>query len=517
MKSFKEDVQYKKALEYIKKEKFEEAIEQYQILIKNTSLQKKKYLIELAKLYQNLGNNGNNNNGNSNNDKILQCYFDIISFDPNDGFILNEIGILYFNAKKYKEALLYFYKILKIKELPDVYNNIGTCYVNMKNYNLAELTFLKSYNINQNDGSKRSLGSIYYYIKQYDKSLLYYNQIPNKSPSDLYNMSFTYLSKKQFKKGFELYENRLISNNIEPQTGLKERVDIPQIPYWNGKDHCNRLLIVYEQGIGDNIQYFRFIIQLSKENPTMKIDYFCKTIISHIFDIDKYENVSIVDNVVFNNYDFKIYIMSLPSILRLNSIQPNNEQYIKMNNNLLLSWKEQMQHLKKFRVGFVYNGLLKSFVDKYIPIKEFIQLCDLDIDLICIHKKQDIDDPLYTDINTDTNTKNTDINTNIKNTKNTISNLHFFDIDNDVPFEDTIHILHNIDLLITIDTYIAHLAGVMNINTWLLLGYSEWRWSNHETETYWYNSVKLVRKTEETEFKDLIIKVKEQLKVLLIS
>ena len=88
--------------------------------------------------------------------------------------------------------------------------------------------------------------------------------------------------------------------------------------------------------------------------------------------------------------------------------------------------------------------------------------------------------------------------------------MHFLDIDGDGPFVDTIAILKNIDLLITIDTSIVHIAGVMNVKTWLLLGkYSDWRWSDRET-TYWYNSVELLR-NHTSELKNIIPLVKDKL------
>ena len=71
--------------------------------------------------------------------------------------------------------------------------------------------------------------------------------------------------------------------------------------------------------------------------------------------------------------------------------------------------------------------------------------------------------------------------------------------------------MQNIDLLITIDTFIAHLAGILNIKTWLLLGISEWRWSDDPNKTYWYNSVELIRTKENQNLKDLLINVKERL------
>lgn len=92
----------------------------------------------------------------------------------------------------------------------------------------------------------------------------------------------------------------------------------------------------------------------------------------------------------------------------------------------------------------------------------------------------------------------------LKENKRLKEKITFFEIDNDVPFEDTICLLQNIDLLLTIDTFIVHLAGVLNVKTWLLLGkYSEWRWSDTDS-TYWYNSVELLRVKEEIELKSIL-------------
>ena len=203
----------------------------------------------------------------------------------------------------------------------------------------------------------------------------------------------------------------------------------------------------------------------------MKITYFCKSIVSHIFK--EYPNITIMCNDInLKNYDYKAFIMSLPNILKLNTILPNTENYININNNKLKYWENEFLQFKKLKIGFVYNGLLSSFIEKNIPLQEFNILSDLNIDLICLHKK----DEIIEDIN----------KIEFK------EKINYYDIYKDKSFEDTIFILKNLDLLITIDTSIVHLAGILNIKTWLLLGYSEWRWSNKNT-TYWYNSVELIR------------------------
>ena len=346
------------------------------------------------------------------------------------------------------------------------------------------------------------MANLYYYLKNYTESIEFYKKaLSNKGFINnddilLYNfaLALSYIAKKDFTNGFALYEKRLLTNDINKQTGKPDRLEIPQIDLWNGKDICDKLLVVYEQGIGDNIQYYRFLIQLAEKYPRMEIHYFTRENLVHLFTTP-HKNIKIIENILTMDYDYKIYIMTLPKILNLTSIEPNKINYIKMNEDKLLYWKEKTAPLKKFRVGFVYNGLLSSFIEKYIPLEEFGTLCDLNIDLICIHRKSEIDNDL----------KNISFRDKITH----------YDIDIDKPFEDTVHLLKNIDLLITVDTYIVHLAGVLNVKTWLLLGTHDWRWSNDENKSYWYDSVEFIRTKEYEEFKDNINTAKTKLSELL--
>jgi tetratricopeptide (TPR) repeat protein len=434
---------------------------------------------------------------NKNMEAITECYIKIIKIQPFNGVILNQIGVCYFKMNQFKLAIHYFEKILKIKQLEDVYCNIGNCYVSLKQYDLAKDAFISAYKLNKTHNlTNSSLGSLYYYIKDYKKSIEHYEKLKNLDATDLYNLSFPYLGLKKFEKGFELYENRLkIKSTTNPQN-MGDRVELPFLPEWDGNESCDSLLVIAEQGLGDMIQFYRFILDLVQKKPSIKITFFCKIELAHLFETyNKFDIITEMTFLTAAKYQRKAYLMSLPSLLKVTDIQANSISYIKTDENVLLYWKNKMSSLKKFKVGFVYNGLLSSFIEKYIPLNEFKELCNLDIDLICLHRKKDIEHDVK------------DMNLS------SIENLHFFDIDADVPFQDTIHILKNIDLLITIDTFIVHLAGIMNVKTWLLLGYSEWRWGNDEN-TYWYNSVELIR-SNGGEFKNTIKTAKQMLKKLI--
>jgi len=410
------------------------------------------------------------------------------------GVHVNQLGVCHNNIGEFEKAIEYFKMILKIKnDIPEIYNNIGNSYVSLKKYKDAEINFLISLKIIESDCTNISLANLYFYMKDYEKSLVFYNKVPYENLGQfIYNLSFSHLGKKDFIKGFELYENRLIHDKICRQTGKPTRVSIPQIPNWNGKAQCNHLLIIYEQGIGDNIQYYRFLIQFARENPQMKITYFAKNTVADILE-KPCENIDIVKQLSeTGRYNYKIYIMSLPNILKINEISPITESYINIDEKNNLQWKNVLSSISGFKVGFAYNGLLSSFIEKNVDIEEFAKLSS-DVNFICLHKMSEVE-------------------SDVKKMEKK-SNFHFFDIDIDEEksFQDTIAILNNIDLLITVDTAIVHLAGVMGVKTWLLLGYgSDWRWFNDDYCS-WYNSVELIRMRKNVELKNVMPVVKKKL------
>ena len=76
-------------------------------------------------------------------------------------------------------------------------------------------------------------------------------------------------------------------------------------------------------------------------------------------------------------------------------------------------------------------------------------------------------------------------------------------------YSDTAALLKNIDILITIDTSIAHLAGAMGIRTYLMLPYdSEWRWFYNEKSTEWYNSIKIFKQNIPNDWDSVIDRIK---------
>lgn len=139
----------------------------------------------------------------------------------------------------------------------------------------------------------------------------------------------------------------------------------------------------------------------------------------------------------------------------------------------------------------MYSGLLVSYIDKQIELSDFKPICcDENIQTICLHK---MDDKLRDDFSK----------------IDFASEIFMEEIDMNQAFMDTISILRNIDVLVTIDTSIAHLAGVMGVKTLLLIGYtSEWRWFDTD-DKIWYDSVNIIRMRQQKPLADLIPIIKQ--------
>lgn len=416
-------------------------------------------LLSLAKLYE---------EDKLFNDAIF-CYHkiskSILNTSPQIIFLNSCIARCFMLKGDFDNSIKYYLEIYDIDpNIPDILVNIATCKIHQKKISDSLFFLKKVLSIRENSDILKMIGEVYYYLKDYQESIYYY-----KKSNDKYALSFSILATKNFEDGFKYYENRLLDNGTCHQTGLPLRQHI-NLPDWDGKIPCKKLLVIYEQGIGDNIMYFRFLIQLAKKFPDIKITYFCKKIVSH-FLYSHLDNLIINDDANFEipSFDFKCFIMSIPHILNITSISPNKLHYIKVYEKHITKWKNILNKSKPL-VGFFYKGLLKSSIDKNIDINILNNLFNLDIDFVCLHKKDEIekDIPFFS------------------------KNIKTFDIDNNKAFEDTISILKNIDLLITIDSSIVHLAGAMDIPTYLLLGpISEWRWFNNN-EKVWYNSVNVL-------------------------
>lgn len=437
----------------------------------------------------------------------------VIAMNPNYGKAYISLGNVYFSMQNFKNAIENYLRGIQI--LPDQYealNNLGVCYTSLRQYKQsikyfdesinAKLDYSLAYNNkgnalnmlcrfeeafmcldlaksldNKNSEIPLNLGNLMFIQSQYAEAIKHYEHAINLNPNyaDAYfNLSLIKLLFCDFQNGLNFYEWRLSPDRKNPIYNNKiEKM-------WDGKVSLkNKILVVLsEQGLGDTIQFCRFVKLLnpSANEVIFKVQ---DCLVELISSFDK--SIRVVSNrEKIENFDFQIPLMSLPSIFKMTyKTIPSEDKYLYANYSLIKKWKLKLGS-KGFKIGVSWKGS-NSDADRFrsFSLKEFEVLSSLKgVRFISLQK---YDGEILLDNNS---------NIKIEDYTNEIDN-------GDQAFSDTAAIIENLDLVITCDTSIGHLAGSLNCPTWIVLASShDWRWFLNNENSAWYPSVSLFRQKD---------------------
>jgi tetratricopeptide (TPR) repeat protein len=294
-----------------------------------------------------------------------------------------------------------------------------------------------------------------------------------------YDLAMVLLANGDFARGFAEHEHRRI------QTSLK---DAP--PLWQGEDLAGRTILVHaEQGMGDTIQFARYIPLLAERGA--RVIFGVPPSLRGLFA--GFPGTAGVTSVVeaASLADFHVPLMSLPHRFgtQLRSIPP--APYLTVPGTLKARLKRPPG--TNIAAGIVWAGSAKYSSDRHrsLPVEEFLALAELP--RVALHSLQvgprsaDLaaagGDALVTDLSPQL-----------------------------TDFAITAAVLNEIDLVITVDTAVAHLAGAMGRPCWVLLPFSaDWRWLRNREDSPWYPSLRLFRQTSPGDWPGVMQRVRNAL------
>ena len=273
-----------------------------------------------------------------------------------------------------------------------------------------------------------------------------------------------------FEQGWKLYEHRWKTSELTDWKFVTTK------PKWDGTQSLEgkTLLIVSEQGYGDTLQFCRFVPQLEKFGCTVKF-----IVLSPLYEM--MEQISGVSQLLRETdpvpaYDYYCDLMSVPLALQvtIDSI-PFASGYLRSDVSRVQHWRNRLAHqTRQRRIGIVWAGNPehKNNYLRSIPFDAIKQLFSLDADFTILQKEISAAEKLEIEA---------------------LGNVHFYG--NEVTtFIDTAALVELMDIVVTVDTSVAHLAGAMSKPTWVLLSYhSDWRWLLNTDRSPWYDSVRLFR------------------------
>ena len=436
----------------------------------------------------------------------------LLEFEPNNSDGLLNLGVCKLHNNECTEALHYFERVIQIDP------TLGSAWVNKGNLLLEEgmleeaaKCFNKTLDLGTHDEEALiGLGNLHNELEEYKQGIECFSKVLEINPNNAqakWNKAISLLRVGDFKEGWKLYESRW------DISGMREYKKNLGSPLWLGKEPLNgkTILIVAEQGYGDTIQFCRYIPKLESMGakvvmavPNSLIDLM-QTISSSVTIVPD-ENLFLES--LLGDIDFFCPIMSLALAFEttLKSI-PNHLPYLFVDEKRRNYWHKKMRELRinfetvrdPFRVGISWTGsghyAGRKNPKRDIPPKEFANLInglrEKRIEFHSLQIEEHINDVLL---------------------KMVAGNLikHDQDLKN---FSDTAALMMELDLIVSIDTATAHLAGALNRPTLLLIprppDFMALTEGNHSP---WYPNTTVLRQQERkkwcaplSQVKDLIL------------
>ena len=286
-----------------------------------------------------------------------------------------------------------------------------------------------------------------------------------------FNLAVAYLLKGDYENGWQHYESRW---RYEHMAGVKPQLPKPE---WSGEDLKDKtILIVGEQGLGDQIQFLRFTANL--QSAGAKIKLVMSPGVKALFPAPAGNIIGIYEpGEDLGEYDYWISMMSIPRVieLRLETIT-HQLQYIAATPEKAQEWSDRLGLKKRMRIGVCWRGRTDSWIHnhKAMPVEKMAELIRRNPEHQWINLTVDSTEEESAAITA----------AGGECYPGTIKD-----------FSDTAGLMHHLDLVISVDTANAHLAGAMGRPVWIPLNaYGNcWRWLLKREDSPWYPSARLFR------------------------
>ena len=431
----------------------------------------------------------------------LETFDKALLIQPKSPEALHNKGMALERLGKLNDALQnYEFAIIGAPESAPTHNNMGNVLRELGYYEKSISCFEKAIAINPSySEAYNNLGWTFYTIRQFQDAINAYKKALSFNPNQteaLFNLSLCNLMLGDLKSGWVNYEHRKLQPFYVARKFSK--------PSWTGSEPlANKSIFIYsEQGLGDTIQFCRYIELLAKEGAQVFFEPQppLRNLLAKLNGVSKIVSPLINDSTC----DYQCSLMSLPLAFNttIDTI-PNKIPYITAERSKVNLWIKKLESIKGPKVGLVWSGGFRPNQPDLWSVNDrrnisFAKISKLNIQDIQFFSLQ----------------KGERAELDLKNTKDHFwKSANFWDFTSELnDFSDTAALIECLDLVISVDTSTAHLAAAIGKPTWILNRFDNcWRWLAEGKDSVWYPTVKLYRQKKMGGWGDLLHQVKEDL------
>lgn len=423
--------------------------------------------------------------------RALGYYRDLLRVAPQDLSVQNNLGVTLTRLGQYAEAVRVLERAVRMNaSVPELYLNLGVAQHELDLFGAAEQSYRQALRLRPvNPLAQKNLatllrdqGRVADSITEFRTLVANYPDYPDAH----FGLAFSLLLSGDFSAGWQAYEWRWHSSN-SPQS-------LPQFdkPRWEGQDITGKTLLLYgEQGAGDAIQFVRYVPMLAAKGVRVVVQ--CQDSLVRLFaSVDGVvQVVPTGDEVVF---DYHYPLMSLPGLMGsdLHSL-PSKTPYLKAADASVLCQMDQNAFpVDRFKVGVVWEGSGMHINNRRRSCSRDLLLSLATLPSVLLYNLQKL-----------TNTPQAPLPQGVEW-------RDYTELLDD--FSDTAALIERLDLVVTVDTAVAHLAGALGRPVWVLLPYApDWRWLLDRDDSPWYPSMRLFRQASPGDWAGVIAQVKAAL------
>jgi hypothetical protein len=409
-----------------------------------------------------------------------------VRLSPNVPYFHNNIAEAFKAAKRWDFAVQAYENFLKLlPNEPDGMHSLGVAQDRAGQTNEAVATLLRTMTLHPNFPKPyMSYGAILERQSRYDEALRNFEKacaLKMDYAKARAARAGAWLRIGDYAGGWPEYEWRW---RVEKFPG---RRPVQGVPLWDGSDLAGKTILLYhEQGLGDTIMFARYIPLVAARGGRVVVE--CPPPL-----VDLVSQVAGVRDVVIPNgpppaYDVQLPLLSLPSVFRtaMETI-PRDVPYLRVPEDRKAAWAGRIPDDGRKKIGLCWAGG-QSQPHRSIPTPLLAPLAQVaGVRWVSLTKE-----PLP-----DHGPPPLDLLDPIPDVKD---------------FADTAAILDRMDLVITIDTSVGHLAGALGKPTWTLLArHSDWRWLLDREDSPWYPTMRLFRQPDHGDWQSVIARVAAEL------
>lgn len=387
-----------------------------------------------------------------------------LSLNPENVDTLNTRGLLLEEIGRYDDALSDFDHALALQpDHPDALNNKGLI--------LARLG-------------------------RFEDALGYFEQVLLHYPERMqarYNRSIMLLALGDLANGFREFETRW---QIPPLKDLKHPTPVP---LWRGEAVARgkTILIYHEQGYGDTLQFARYVPMVIERG--MKVVLAVPPALRQVMETLPGAPTVVTEGDPMPHHELRCPLMSLPLAFgtTLDTI-PASQSYLKADPKQVDHWKKRLGHSTKPRIGLVWSGRQYPPINspRDMTLDTLSPLLGLDADLISLQKEiPKVDQALI----------------------GAFPKLARYG-EELTDFAATAALIEHLDLVITVDTSVAHLAGALGKSVWIMNRHATcWRWPRERWDSSWYPSVRVFRQKVVGQWNEVVDDIRSAAEALIVE